>query len=163
MILLNLILMTGEKEAKICGVHERFMGEFKQQIGAALHNIRGPTSEDEFVVRQNNSRSILSVSEVQESLQEEHGGADKINDIRNEVAATQSAEAGQSATILDPDKQRELMEIVRQRSEDFERELHRIPSLDYNNIESATQKFKDQLMDDIRRQLMEKKYIFMQQ
>src|SRR5687767_2975387 len=113
--------MTGEKDARICGVHERFMGEFKQQIGDALHDIRGPTDKDESIIRQNNAGSDLSAREVQEPPQEEHGGVDKINEIRNEVAATQSIDSGQSATILNPDKQRELMEIVRQRSEDFER------------------------------------------
>ena len=49
------------------------------------------------------------------------------------------------------------MEIVKQRSEKFERELRGLKSLNKNAIESAAQKFKDELMDNVRKQLTEKK------
>jgi len=151
--------MAKKNEARIRGVHERLLGEFMQQINESIRNIRGPTDEGESDVRKNDSGSDTAIKEVPAPPQEEHSGPDKINEIRNEVAATQPPETTPSTEILDPNKQSELMEIVRQRSEEFERELHRLPSLDDNAIESAAQKFKGELMENVRKQLTEKKYV----
>jgi flagellar hook-basal body complex protein FliE len=81
-------------------------------------------------------------------LREEHNGPDKINEIRNKVS--------RSIKILNPDRQSEMMENVRARNEEFERELHRIISEDNDTIKSAAQKLKDELMDNARKQLTEK-------
>ena len=146
--------MTDKKEALIRELHERLMKEFTQQISESISNIQEPIVENKPDERKNDSGSAPANKDVPAPLEEEHSGPDKINEIRNEVAATQSAE------ILNPDKQSELMEIVKQRSEAFERELRRITFADNNTIESAAQKFKGELMDNVRKQLTEKKYAF---
>jgi hypothetical protein len=149
-------LMAEKKEARIREIHERFLEKFMHQIVESLRNIHGPAGTNESAVGKNDSGPDQSIKEVPTPLQEEHGGPDRINEIRNEVAATQSDETGQPAEILNPDMQCELMEIVRKGSEAFELELRRMPSLDKSVIESAAQKFKDELMDNVRNQLKEK-------
>lgn len=150
----NSFLMADKNEELIRELHERLMKEFMKQISESISNIREPIVENKTDVRENDSEAAPAIKEVPAPPQEEHSGPDKINEIRNEVAATQSAEP------LSPDKQSELMEIVKQRSEEFERELHRIASEDNNTIESEAQKFKDELMDNARKQLTEKKNAF---
>lgn len=154
-------MMINKNKELIRELHETLMKEFMEQISESISNIQEPIVENKPEVRKNDSGSAAAIKEVPApakeapaSQQEEHSGPDKINEIRNEVAATQSAE------ILNPDKQSELMEIVKQRSEAFERELRRITFADNNTIESAAQKFKGELMDNVRKQLTEKKYAF---
>jgi len=134
--------MDNRNEKIIFELHERLMKEFLKQIGELISNIQGPTIESKADVIKDDSRVIPPIEEAL-LPQEDHSGLDKINEIRKEVAVTQSAE------ILTPDKQSELMEIVRQRSEEFERELRRIAFLDNDTIESSAQKFKDELMDNV--------------
>ena len=147
--------MAAKNEKIIRELHERLMKKFMKQISESISNIQAPLVENKPDVPKNDS-GPGPIEEVPAPPQEEHSGPDKINEIRNEAAATQSVE------ILNPDKQSELMEIVKQTCEEFERKLRRIASIDSNTkiIESAAQKFKDELMDNVRNQLTEKKYTF---
>ncbi len=142
--------MAEKNEARIRSVHERLMREFVQQISESIRDIQQPADENKSDVRKNGPGSGPEIKEGPERPQEEHAGPDKVNEIRSEVASTQSTE------ILNPDKQSELMEIVRQKSEKFEWELRRMSSLDKKTIESASQKFECDLMDNVRKQLTEK-------
>ena len=145
--------MASKNETLIHESHERLMKEFMKEISDSISNIQEPIAENGPDVSANDFGRPPATDDVPAPWQEEHSGPDKINEIRNEVAATQS--------ILNPDKQSELMEIIKQRSEDFERELRRIaPSVDANTIASAAQQFKDELMDTVQKQLTAKKYTF---
>jgi len=145
----NSSLIADKNEVLIHEFHERLIKEFTKQISESIGNIQEPIVEKKPDV-QKDSRSAQTIKDVPARQQEEHDGPDKINKIRNEVATTQSTE------MLNPDKQSEIMEIVKARNEEFERELHRITSEDNNTIKSAAQKFKDELMDNARKQLTEK-------
>ena len=145
--------MVDKIETLIHESHERHMMEFKKEISDTISNIQLLIAENGPDVSANDFGRPPAAYEVPVPWREEHSGPDKINEIRNEVAAIQS--------ILNPDKQSELMEIIKQRSEDFERELRRIvPSVGANTIASAAQQFRDELMDTIQKQLTAKKYPF---
>jgi hypothetical protein len=146
--------MADKNETLIHESHERLMKEFMKEISDSISNIQEPIIENRPDVRENDSGWPPATDGVPAPWQEEHSGPDKINEIRNEVAATQPT------GILNPDKQSELMEMIKQRSEEFERELRRIVSVDENTIASAAQKFKDELMDNTHKQLTAKKYTF---
>lgn len=147
--------MTGKNETLIHESHERLMKEFMKEISDSISNIQEPIVENRPDVRANDSGWPPATDGVPAPWQEEHGGPDKIIEIRNEAAATLPT------GILNPDKQSELMEIIKQRSEDFERELRRIvSSVDENTIASAAQQFKDELMDNVQKQLTAKKCTF---
>jgi small-conductance mechanosensitive channel len=150
--------MAKKNEARIHEVHERLMHECISQISGSICNFHRPDVEKESEARKHDPGPGPATKEIPMPLPEEHSGPDKINEIRHEVAAAQLAETSQSMEILNPDRQKELMEIVKQRSEKFERELRRLKSLDNNAIESAAQKFKDELMDNVRKQLTDLKY-----
>jgi hypothetical protein len=143
--------MAEKNEARIRTVHEKLMQEFVRQISESIRDIHHPADDNRSEVRKNGPGFGPEIKEVTARPQEEHAGPDKVNEIRSEVASAQSAE------ILNPDKQSELMEIVKQKSEKFERKLRRMPSLDKKTIESARQKFECDLMDNVRKQLTEKK------
>ena len=125
-----------------------------RQISEFIRNIQVPADENMSDVRKNDPDS--DSQETRALLQEEHCGPDKINEIRNEVTAEQSTETRQTIEIRNPDKQKELMEIVKQRVEKFERELRGLKSLNSKAVESAAQKFKSESMDLVRKQLTEK-------
>ncbi len=146
--------MAKKNEMRIDEVYVRHMGEFMRQISEFIRNIQVPADENRSDVRKNDPDP--DSKETRPSLQEEHSGPDKVTEIRREVAAEQSAETRQSIEIRNPDKQKELMEIVKQTSKKFERELRGLKSLNSKAIESATQKFKSDLMDNVRKQLEEK-------
>ena len=150
--------MAKKNEAMIHEVYERHMRGFKRQINGAIRDINTPTAENMFDVRKTDPGPGPPRNEVPAPLQEEHSGPDKIKEIRNEAAAAKLPETRQSIAIRNPDKQKELMEIVRQRSEKFERELRGLKSLNKNAIESAAQKFKCDLIDNVRKRLTEKTY-----
>lgn len=143
--------MADKNETLIRESHERLMKEFMKEISDSISNIQEPIVENRFDLRENDSGWPPATDGVPSPWQEEHSGPDKINEIRNEVAATQPT------GILNPDKQNELMEIIKQRSDEFERELRRIVSVDENTLASAAQKFKDELIDNTHKQLIAKK------
>jgi hypothetical protein len=144
--------MIFKDEQQIRELHERLITDFMKQLDASINNSKEPITENK-----SEARSDIGLTpktkELPASPQEEYGGPDRINEIRKEVAATRPAE------ILNPDRQSELMEIVRGRCEEFERELRRMPSLNSNIVESAAQQFKDELMDNVRKQLTRDKYV----
>ena len=146
--------MAKKNEIRIDEVYERNMREFMRQISEFIRNIQVPADENMSDVRKNDPDS--DSQETRALLQEEHCGPDKINEIRNEVTAEQSTETRQTIEIRNPDKQKELMEIVKQRVEKFERELRGLKSLNSKAVESAAQKFKSESMDLVRKQLTEK-------
>jgi hypothetical protein len=147
--------MADKNETLIHESHERLIKEFMKEISDLISNIQEPIAENGPDVSANDFGRPPATDEVPAPCQEEHSGPDKINEIRNEVAATQST------GILNPDKQTELMEIIKRRSEDFERELRRIvPTVDANTIASGAKQFKDELMDNAQKQLRAKKYTF---
>ena len=79
---------------------------------------------------------------------------DIINVIRNKVVAPEPL------VILNPDKQKELLEILNQGYEEFQHELRGIVSEDDSRTGPATQKFKDELMANTQKQLAEKSHAF---
>ena len=145
--------MARQPEERIRELHERLMRESLKQIDESIHV--HDTRDIPEAAPPNISAPVPTIikDEVSTPAQNEHSGPDKINDIRNEVAANQPA------ATLNPDRQSKLMEILKQRSEEFERESHTIGSADHNMIESAAQKFKNELLDNVRRQLAEDKYV----
>lgn len=149
--------MTDQNKQLVRELHEELMKDFMEQISESISNIQEFIAENTSNAHENESGSVAAVKETPPPPketpappQEEHSGPDKINEIRNEVAATQPA------VPLNPDKQSELMEIVKQSCEEFERKLHHIVSEDQSTIASAVQKFKDELMDNARKKLTEK-------
>jgi hypothetical protein len=151
--------MAKENEARIHEAYERHMNEFMRQINGAIRDINLPAAENMLDMGKTDPAPGSGSKEVPAPLEAEHAGPDRINEIRNEAAAVQLPETRQSIAIRNPDKQRELMEIVKQRSEKFEHELRDLKSLNKNAIESAAQKFKDDLMENVRKQLTEKKQL----
>ena len=149
--------MDKKNKVRIDEVYERHMKEFVRQISGAIRDINTPAAEKMVDTRKTDPATPSASEEVPAPLEEEHSGPDKINEIRNEAAAAQLPETPQSIAIRNPDKQKELMEIVKQRGEKFERELRGLESLSKNAVESAVQKFKDDLMENVRKQLTEKK------
>jgi hypothetical protein len=140
-----------DKNEKIIGeLHARLMKEFMTLISESISTIHEPIVENKPVVFKYDSGPDSEIKEIAAPLQE-HSGPDKLNEIRSELAATPSAE------ILDPDEQSELMEIVKQKSDAFDRELRRMLS-NTTAVESAAEKFKAELMDNVRNLLTEKKY-----
>jgi hypothetical protein len=148
--------MAKKNENTIDEIHERHMRKFMRQIRGAIRNINMP-AESLPDVRNADAGPGSTSGETRASIQEEHSGPDKVNEIRNEVVAPQSEETRQSIAIRNPDKQKALMEIVKKRSEKFEQELRDLKSLNSHAIESAAQKFKSDLMDNVRKQLTESK------
>ena len=150
--------MAKKNEVRIDEVYERHIRKFVRQISGAISDINMPSAENLVDIRKTDPAAGSANKEVPAPLEGEHSGPDKINEIRNEAAAAQLPETRQSIAIRNPDKQKELMEIVKQRSEKFERELRGLKSLNKNAIEFAVQKFKDDIMENVRKQLTEKKY-----
>lgn len=147
--------MTDRNETLIHESHERLMKEFMKEISESIGNIQEPIAENRPDERLCYSGWPRETDGVPVPWQEEHSGPDKINEIRNEVAATQPT------VLLNPDKQCELMEIIKQRSEDFECELRRIvPAVDANTLASAAQQFKEELLENVHKQLAAKRYTF---
>ncbi len=147
--------MAKKNEVRIHEAYERHMEEFMLEIRGAIRNIYTPAAVID--VHKTDPDLGSTRNEFPAPLQEEHSGPDKVNEIRHDAAAAQSPETRKSIEIRNPDKQQELLEIVKHRSEKFERELRGLKSLSKNAMESATQKFKGDLIDNVRKQLTKKK------
>ena len=142
--------MAYKDEKRIRELHKKLMKGFMKQIDESISNIQRHMVgiKDHALKDDSAALSTKGASRVEQ----DHSGPDKINEIRNEAAATQLMQT------LNPDEQRELMEIVKHRSEEFEGELHRMPLLDIDTIKSSTQKFKDELMDNVHNRLTQMKH-----
>lgn len=146
--------MAAKNEKLIRWCHEKCMKEFMKEISDLISNIPEHIVANRSDVRGSDSGWPHATEGVSAPWPEEHSGPDKVNELRNEVSSTQPS------GILNPDKQCELMKIIKQKSEEFERELRRKVSVDENTIASAAQKFKDELMDNTHKQLIAIKYYF---
>lgn len=138
--------MACKNENKIRELHEKVMKEFVNQIDESISSIPIPIVEYRDRLFEDDATANEALGE------EEHSGPDKIYKIRNEAAATQLIQT------LNPDEQLELMEIVKQKSEEFECELRCIPFVDIETFESSTRKFKEELMHNVHNQLTLRKY-----
>ena len=114
--------MAKKNEARIDEAYERHMNEFMRQISGAIRDINVPAAENMIDIGKTDPAPGSGSNDVPAPLEAEHSGPDRLNEIRNEAAAVQLPETRQSIAIRSPDKQRELMEIVKQRSEKFEHE-----------------------------------------
>ncbi|HTF19776.1 MAG TPA: hypothetical protein VK658_17010 [Chryseolinea sp.] len=141
-----------ENKRLIRELHEKFMIESMKQIGESIGSIQGFAVHDTPEVQEDVHSSAPDVRETTAPSKEEHSGPEKIVEIRNQIAAAQSP------GVLIPDKQRELMEIVKQQSEAFEKELRKSESA--NRTRAASQSFKDELLNNVHLLLTERKYAF---
>jgi hypothetical protein len=139
--------MNETTEISILELHERLMKKFMDRIAecvAGLHvAVEGTKTDD----------PGTKVA-VPETPGQQMASPDKLNVIRHQVAADKDL------VILNPDKQKELLEILKQGYEEFQHLLRGIVSQDNSRSKLATQKFKDELMANTQRQLAEKRHTF---
>lgn len=136
-----------KKETLIRRLHESLMKKFMDRIGESIRGIQmgvaGTNADD----------SRTTAADPDMPGQEVHS-PDLINEIRQKVAETQAF------LILNPDKQNELLEILKQGYEEFKHLLRGIVSEENSRAEHATQKFKDEILFNTQKQLAEKQHAF---
>jgi hypothetical protein len=142
----NLLAMNEKKETLIRELHERLMKKFMDRTGESISGIQMA------VANTKGGHGHTDATDPDPQGQD-LDSPDMINVIRNRVAA-------EALVILNPDKQKELLEILKQGYEEFLQELRDIVSEDDNLAELATQKFKDELMANTQNQLAEKSHAF---
>jgi hypothetical protein len=142
----NLLAMNEKKETLIRELHERLMKKCMDRTGESINGIQMA------VANTKGARDKTNTADPDPQGQD-LDSPDMINVIRNKVAA-------EALVILNPDKQKELLEILKQGYEEFLHELRDIVSEDDNLAELATQKFKDELMANTQSQLAEKSHAF---
>ncbi|HEY5917861.1 MAG TPA: hypothetical protein VIU13_10690 [Chryseolinea sp.] len=138
--------MNEKKEILIRQLHKRLMTKFMERIGESISGIQMAASNTK------GDRYQTDATDPDPQGQE-LDSPDMINVIRNKVAA-------EALVILNPDKQKELLEILNQGYEEFQHLLRGIVSEDNSRSELATQKFKDELMANTQKQLAEKSHAF---
>ena len=138
--------MNERKETLIRRLHESLMRKFMDQIGESISDIQLGVSNTKGDHNHTNAADP-------DPQGQELDSPDMINVIRNKVTA-------EPLVILNPDKQNELLEILKQGYEEFKHLLRGIVSEDNNRAEQATQKFKDELMANAQKQLAEKSHVF---
>jgi hypothetical protein len=142
--------MPGKNKNLIREWHEKFMKESMEQIDELIRaGLHEPIAEKAPATYGDAYKKPPEAEAPPVAPPEDPGNPDKINEIRNKVA---SAEA---PVITDPDVQTELLEIIKQRSEAFEKEI-RLFVPDKNRVEAAAQRFKDELMNNVRQHLTNK-------
>jgi hypothetical protein len=139
--------MNEKKETLIRRLHESLMKKFMDRIGESISGIEieaaAPKADDD--------RAKAADPDLQG---QELDSPDMINVIRNKAVAAEPL------IILDPDKQNELLEILKQGYEEFKHLLRGIVSDDNSRTEHATKKFKDEILFNTQKQLAEKKHSF---
>ena len=143
----NLLVMNEKKETLILRLHQSLMNKFMDRIGESISGIQMGAAD----TKADHARTIATDPD---SPEQEVNSPDVINEIRHKVSATQAF------VILNPDKQNELLEILKQGYEEFKHLLRGIVSEDNSRAEDATQKFKDELMANTQNQLAEKSHAF---
>jgi hypothetical protein len=138
--------MKEKKETLIRGLHERLMKKFMDRIGESISGIQMAAANTK------GGRARTDTADPDPQGQD-LDSPDMINVIRNKVSA-------EALLILNPDKQNELLEILKQGYEEFQHELRGIVSEDDSRAELAIQKFKDELMTNTQNQLAEKSHAF---
>jgi len=123
-------MITDRNEARVRGLHEKFLGESLKQINDSIGHSSG--------------ESVPSTTK-------EPGNLDKVNEIRNEVAGAPVTR------VLDPNAQSEVLKIVKQKCEEFKKELTYMPFVDDQIRESEVEKFKEDLLDNIDKKLTKRK------
>jgi hypothetical protein len=143
--------MRDKSDDSIDEMHERLLKESMQQIDDSINHLNDPISTGNVEIPEPDS---LPRAPQQKATQPPNGRSttpDKVNEIRNQVAVTQP--------LMSKDKQSKLMNIAEQKSEQFKKELQEKESLDKEAIERAAQKFQNQLLEYIRHELIQKKYV----
>jgi hypothetical protein len=138
--------MKEKEETLIRELHERLMKKFMDPIGESISGIQMAVANTKGGHDRTNSADPDPQGQDLDS-------PDMINVIRNKVAAD-------ALVILNPDKQKELLEILKKGYEEFQHELRGIISEDDSRAELAKQKFKDELMANTQNQLAEKSHAF---
>jgi hypothetical protein len=138
--------MNEKKETLIRELHERLMTKFMDRIGESIGGIQ--------MVADTKADDDRTKGADPDPQGQELDSPDMINVIRHKVTDAEDL------VILDPDKQKELLEILKQGYEEFQHLLRGIVSEDNSRSKLATQKFKDELMANTQRQLAEKRHTF---
>ena len=136
--------MNEKKETLIRRLHESLMKKFMDRIGESINDIQLTVSNTK------GDHDHTNVADPDPQGQELES-PDMINVIRNKVTA-------EALVILNPDKQKELLDILKQGYEEFKHLLRGIVSEDNSRAEHATQKFKDELIANAQKQLAEKSH-----
>jgi hypothetical protein len=139
--------MNETTEISILELHERLMKKFMDRIAECVAGLQ-------VAVEGTKTDDPGTKVAVPETPGQQMASPDKLNVIRHQVAADKDL------VILNPDKQKELLEILKQGYEEFEGQLYRIISKDDSRAELATQKFKDELLANAKNQLAHKKHTF---
>ena len=139
--------MNKKKETLIHGLHERLMKTFMDRIVESISGIQIQMAD----TKGDDDRATAADPDPQG---QELESPDMINVIRNKVVAADAL------VILNPDKQKELFEILKQGYEDFQHELRGIVTQDDSHADLAIQKFKDELMANTQKLLAEKSHAF---
>jgi len=138
--------MNEKKETLIRRLHESLMKKFMDRIGESISDIQLTVSNTKGDHDHTNGADPDPEGQELDS-------PDMINVIRNKVTA-------EALVILNPDKQKELLDILKQGYEEFKHLLRGIVSEDNSRAEHATQKFKDEILFNTQKQLAEKKHAF---
>ncbi len=133
--------MNNQKD-EVTELHQKRIREFTEQICEAISSIPGPLVKEKPADAGYTGEAAVP--------KEEHSGYEKIHEKKG----------AQETVTLDPTKQAEVMNLVRQKSDDFQRELERMPALKKENIELAAQKFGKELMTTVHQELDKRKYSF---
>jgi hypothetical protein len=142
--------MKKNKETLIRELHQRLMAIFMAQVVDSVSGIHTRAEKDVGSAGTAPVADAPGVAAAPGPLD----SPDKLNVIRQKVATDQNL------VILDPDKQKELLEIIRQAYEEFEHQLRGIVSNDKSLMEVGAQKFKDELLANTRKELAEKNRAF---
>lgn len=142
--------MLTKNKNLILELHKKRMTESMAQIDELIRTgLREPVAEKAPSTYGDAYKNALTPEGPPVAPPEEPGNPDKINEIRNKVATVEAP------VITDPDVQTELMETIKQGSEAFEKEIRLIVP-DKNRVEAAAQRFKDELMNNVRQHLTKK-------
>jgi len=141
--------MPGKNKDLIRERHDKFMKESMQQIDESIRTGLFEPVAEKAPGTYGDAYKNPPVIEAPPVAPPEEPGPDKVNEIRNKVAAAEAP------VITDPDVQTELMEIIKHRSEAFEKEI-RLLVQDKNKVDAAAQRFKDELLNNVRQQLTKK-------
>jgi len=136
--------MNEKKETLIRRLHESLMKKFMDRIGESISDIQLTVSNTKGDHDHTNGADPDPEGQELDS-------PDMINVIRNKVTA-------EALVILNPDKQKELLDILKQGYEEFKHLLRGIVSEENSRAEHATQKFKDEILFKTQKQLAEKKH-----
>lgn len=133
--------MKRKKATLIRQLHVRIMKKFKDRIGESINQIE---VAPELSVDENADDPELAGQDV--------NSLDKINALRHKVAASQDL------VITNPDKQKELLDILKKAYQEFRRELRNMMPGDNRSSGRSTEKFKEELLTHAKNKLAEKKH-----